>query len=228
MAHVVPPYLYYQLYGLGQHGGLVVFDGGPLGPRTAADARLVLTGSCYAWFGEAFALGGDITGDGARDALVGGYSATWPGHYKTGLVAVLGGLGTLSGTHALLDVADAVFFGERGDDLLGDVTPLGDLDDDGFDDFAIAARFGGPSGSAPGRVYVFRGPVAGAKNAADADLVLEGGALDRFFGAELHGGQDLDGDGVEDLLVTAFGSRWTGMDAGSVYLFSGAALLGAM
>ncbi len=78
------------------------------------------------------------------------------------------------------------------------VTPLHDVDGDGTRDWA----FGGPGyngpGSSAGRVHV----VSGVDGAA---LQMLDGALNELLGAALASTEDLDGDGVGDLLVGAPG-----------------------
>lgn len=65
------------------------------------------------------------------------------------------------------------------------------------------------------------GRLEGDLDRADADVVLQGEGLKDYFGHTVRNPGDVDADGTDDLLVTAYG---TDSNAGSVYFFSGANL----
>jgi hypothetical protein len=50
---------------------------------------------------------------------------------------------------------------------------------------------------------VFFGPVTGRHSANEADVILQGEALNDEFGSSVAGGSDVNGDGIDDLLVGA-------------------------
>jgi hypothetical protein len=129
-------------------------------------------------------------------------------------------------------------------DSLGEVIITGDLDADGYDDIVVAATLAdGPDNKRPntGTVYIFFGrstedwetlrtdsavPIVfdTAEGAAlGPDVVIHGQDVDDILGAALATG-DVDGDGVDDLLVGASyasgpeNSRWL---AGTVVVFFG-------
>ncbi|MCB9744220.1 MAG: FG-GAP repeat protein [Alphaproteobacteria bacterium] len=60
---------------------------------------------------------------------------------------------------------------------------------------------------------------------ADADAVIEGSSTRAYLGATNAGLDDVDGDGVPDLLVGAYGYN---SNRGAVFLFSGASLSGTL
>ena len=97
------------------------------------------------------------------------------------------------------------------------VDGVGDLDSDGLEDFAVGAP-GNPNG---GAVYLYR-RVAGST----PQLWLELGAPapDRWeFGAAVAGIEDVDGDGVGEVLVGQPGHTYSSIPyPGYAYLFSGA------
>ena len=105
-----------------------------------------------------------------------------------------------------------------------------DLDGDGIDDLVVGAdTFEGAGGGWDGRVYVHLGAglrTAPRRAAEDADAVLVGKA-GSVFGRGLSGWDDVDGDGLDDLVVGA--PYWEdtaagGYHAGEAYLFTGATL----
>jgi hypothetical protein len=73
---------------------------------------------------------------------------------------------------------------------------VGDVNMDGKDEFAIGAPFeAGPTGQAFGQVHVYDG-------ATGTELVVfQGNAADIGFGHSMRGVDDLDGDGVPELMI---------------------------
>uniref|UniRef100_A0A8C8RU32 Integrin subunit alpha 5 n=1 Tax=Pelusios castaneus TaxID=367368 RepID=A0A8C8RU32_9SAUR len=85
------------------------------------------------------------------------------------------------------------------------IAPLGDLDQDGYNDIGIGAPFGGEAQH--GVVYVYNGQPGGVNT--EPSQILKGhwppGRSPDFFGFALRGAKDLDGNGYPDLIVGAFG-----------------------
>nr|XP_003405118.1 integrin alpha-5 [Loxodonta africana] len=92
-------------------------------------------------------------------------------------------------------------FGRFGSSL----TPLGDLDQDGYNDVAIGVPFGGETQQ--GVVFIFPGGPGGLGSKPSQVLLplWAAGHTPDFFGSALRGGRDLDGNGYPDLIVGAFG-----------------------
>ncbi|KAJ8255375.1 hypothetical protein GJAV_G00204190 [Gymnothorax javanicus] len=86
------------------------------------------------------------------------------------------------------------------------IAPLGDLDQDGFNDIAIAAPYGGPEHN--GLVYIYNGRSGGLDPVASQ--VLEGQWASTYmppsFGYSMHGATDIDLNEYPDLIVGAFGA----------------------
>lgn len=109
---------------------------------------------------------------------------------------------------------DGLFFG----DAYGrSVASVGDIDRDGFDDFAVGADSVDATGTDSGRVYVY----SGATRLLMFSLL--GDSVGDFFGYSVDGAGDVNADGIPDIVVGAYGDDPpTGLDYGAVYVFSGA------
>ncbi|XP_042321005.1 integrin alpha-V isoform X1 [Sceloporus undulatus] len=85
------------------------------------------------------------------------------------------------------------------------IAPLGDLDQDGFNDIAVAAPYGGEDRK--GLVYIYNGRATGLNGVPSQ--VLEGQwaseTMPPSFGYSLKGATDVDKNGYPDLIVGAFG-----------------------
>lgn len=101
---------------------------------------------------------------------------------------------------------------------------LSDLNGDGIPDLVAAAPLDSSHGQWSGSVYVLYGVAQGAQSseeqAAAADVKLTGLAANDRFGTALISG-DLNGDGIDDLVVGASQADEGGTDSGSVYVFFG-------
>uniref|UniRef100_A0A8D0GY43 Integrin subunit alpha V n=1 Tax=Sphenodon punctatus TaxID=8508 RepID=A0A8D0GY43_SPHPU len=86
------------------------------------------------------------------------------------------------------------------------IAPLGDLDQDGFNDIAVAAPYGGEDKK--GLVYIYNGRVTGLNTVPSQ--ILEGQwasqTMPPSFGYSLKGATDVDKNGYPDLIVGAFGA----------------------
>nr|DBA21608.1 TPA: hypothetical protein GDO54_018218 [Pyxicephalus adspersus] len=86
------------------------------------------------------------------------------------------------------------------------VAPLGDVDQDGFNDIAIGAPYAGEGKK--GLVYIYNGKSSGISTVPSQ--VLEGQWASRTmppsFGYSLKGATDIDQNGYPDLVVGAFGA----------------------
>jgi len=153
--------------------------------------------------GKSVAGVGDVDGDGFGDLLIGTVPASdgdIPG--KAHLV-----LGPVSGQLELGADAYVIEGSLAGDQAGYKVSGAGDTDGDGLFDFLVGAPAAGDSSAfTPGEAYLFLGQSSFMGMVVDdAALVVQGVNDGDQLGYEMVGGGDLDGDGLDDLAITAVG-----------------------
>jgi hypothetical protein len=199
----------------GSQSGAVYLFFGPLDAAAldADEADVTLIGPARG-AGAGWSLGapGDVDGDGRDDLLIGGTGETaWLvlGETAPGAMLDLGtqAIATFAGPHA------GAGFGTV-------VSAAGDVDGDGTPDLAVGAPFADGPGTDAGVAYVFSGASVGAVSADEAFLTLEGVPGSRA-GSALAAVGDVNGDGVDDLLVGAPRDASGGSRAGAAALVLG-------
>jgi len=116
----------------------------------------------------------------------------------------------------------ASLLGRLADAGAGRVAHAGDLDDDGLPDLAVGAPMDDSDGLDAGRVYLFSGASLSHRNLdlEDADVIIGGADGDDLLGWAVAGGGDYNGDGMDDLAVSALLRREADA-SGTVFLFFG-------
>ena len=210
---------------LSQASGVYVF----LGANLSSTARLNLsqadyiveeTSSTANKVGSAVAYAGDVDGDGLDDVLIG----TKYGSKNVGASLVFG---SSFGSEQYVDLnGDITLLGEDEDDDAGmSIASAGDVDGDGLDDILVGARFFGSSNH-NGRVYLYYASTLANTSfnyLADADVVFLGSQHEEV-GWSVGGAGDVDGDGLDDIMMGAIFNGSNGAASGQSYLFLGSNL----
>jgi hypothetical protein len=185
--------------------------------------------------GNSVASAGDVNGDGYDDLIVGAYGATVDGNTQVGSTYVVFGKATGWAASVTLSTLDGTngfrLNGVAPGDASGwSVASAGDINGDGLKDLVIGAYLSDPGGNGgAGSSYVVFGKAAGWS--AEFSLsTLNGANGFRLDGASPLDGSgfsvatagDVNGDGLEDLIIGAYATDQNGvLDSGSSYVVFG-------
>jgi len=176
-------------------------------------------------FGSSITRIGDLNGDGISELAV-GVSGDDDGGFERGALWILfmNANGTVN-TEQKISQTSGLFDGilSDGDEFGSAVTSLGDVDNDGYDDIVVGAKFGDDGGPDRGAVWILfldkDGKVLSFTKISDLSGGFNGTLVDDDqFGYALTSIGDLDGDGFEDLVVTASGDEGNGVDRGALWI----------
>lgn len=202
-------------HGTGDSGVAYLIPGPVTGALGPADSAATLTRydtvpEAYGdeRFAEAVALGGDVNGDGLADLLVGDPAMLDPADDYSPLHAAWLLLGPVDGYHQRGDVGTV--FSDDGDPTAAgwSVSASADLDGDGLDEAIIGAPAKVPADGQDGvgAVLLYQDPPSDAVvSLDDADATVWGTEEAQNAGTALATPGDVDGDGLADLLVGAWG-----------------------
>ena len=227
----------YLVYG--QPGGSVLS-----GSLNLVDVGGVLAGATFYgigngdWSGRAVSGAGDVNRDGLDDLLIGAYRANGTGNDRGESYLVYGqpNVHPLSGSLHLADVGGTVpgatFKGLANDDRSGfSVSSAGDVNGDGLDDLLIGAAYADGAGTARGETYLVYGqpnvhPLSGSFHLTDVGGTVPGAtfnglANDDRSGFSVSSAGDVNGDGLDDLLIGAAYADGAGAARGETYLVYG-------
>lgn len=178
---------------------------------------------------------GDVNGDGLDDIIIGAPSADPGGMTDAGRAYVV--FGKADANAVMLSALGAGGFTVDGDApgaFTGiSVGRVGDLDADGLDDVLVGATTQSSELGIPGRAFVVFGKADDAPVSVallgDEGITIGGGQPGDFAGASLDAAGDVNGDGIDDIVVGAAAADVDGMSgAGRTYVVYGAADLASV
>lgn len=209
-----------RLYTNGElyEGAVFVYKGSATGIITANPFK-VEANQIDARLGHSVATVGDVNGDGFSDVLLGAYQ------YKQSQVN---------------EGAAFLYFGSTFGETIGDkrtllgyqkdgqfgwaVAGAGDLNGDGYGDFAIGARYYDVTKVNEGAVFMYYGNPT--KNFPVRNAVFSGEQGEAWMGTALASAGDVNGDGYSDLIIGAYAYDNGQTDEGTALVYHGGGLVG--
>ena len=192
------------------------------------------------YVGKTVAAAGDINGDGIQDFIVGAGGIEPNGNTSGGAYVVFGrlsgfpaelNLSTLNGTNGFQINGEATSF-TAGGVTAGTVSAAGDVNGDGIDDLIIGGFGASPNGQSSGAAWVLFGKNTAVSGAFSANVELS--SLNGTTGFQLNGAAvadqagsavgtvgDINGDGIDDIFVSAYAMDISGSASGSTYIVFG-------
>lgn len=180
--------------------------------------------------GDSVSGAGDVNGDGFSDVLVASPYAE-PNGTRSGRCYVVFGKQSTDAvdlTNVTSGAGGFAIDGEAAHDLIGrSVSEAGDVNGDGLADIIIGSSGADPNGSYSGRSYVVFGKTdttlvqLATVAAGVGGFVINGEGTSHFSGGSVSGAGDVNGDGLDDLLVGARGVDSVGLNNGRSYVVFG-------
>jgi hypothetical protein len=201
--------------GQSNEGAAFVYRGGGALPDTVPAWRGTAGGSA-ATYGAVVDWAGDVNGDGFSDLLVTDpvFSGGQAGEGRADLF-----LGGESGFDTSPDWTDE---GQQvGASFGGAAARAGDLNGDGYDDFAVGAPLDDTAFPDAGRILVVAGSAAGPQGTPLAEIFGAGSSF--YMGRSVAAAGDVNGDGFGDLIAGAYQQDGPTADAGAALLYLGSA-----
>ncbi|MEQ8383078.1 MAG: hypothetical protein RH949_12010 [Coleofasciculus sp. A1-SPW-01] len=176
--------------------------------------------------GRSVSVAGDINGDGIDDLIISAHNADPNGKIyivfgKEGSFDAAFNLSQLNGSNGF--VINGI---DAGDFIGGSVSGAGDINGDGIDDLIIGAPLADPNGiSGAGETYVvfgnsegFDAPFNLSQLNGRNGFVINGIDAGDFIGGSVSGAGDINGDGIDDLII---GAARAGENSGETYVVFG-------
>ena len=232
----------YVVYGRPDVGGKKIGTSIDLTPISAGTGGFVINGVAEGdESGRSVSGAGDVNGDGFADLIVGARYDDPNGLTSGASFVVFGSavgvaveLETFEAAVPAVVAAGFVINGvAAGDESGRSVSAAGDVNGDGLDDLIVGAVGADPNGSLSGSSYVVFGKVDGTAvelsaidsnaGAIPSGFMINGTSVDDFSGRMVSAAGDVNGDGLDDLIVGAMGDDPNGDGSGASYVVYGKA-----
>jgi hypothetical protein len=193
-------------------GAAYLYFGSLDGPAESHD-WMIQGGERFALAGRSVASAGDVNGDGYDDVIVGveglgDAGGAWVFHGSST------GPSLVPDWEVLSDSAGGARFGSS-------VASAGDVNGDGYDDVVVGApnyfEVGHPHDE--GRAFVYYGSENGLS--PHPDWVTAGGQANSYYGVSVDAAGDVNGDGFDDVIVSASQYDNGETDEGRAYVYLG-------
>ena len=219
-------------------------SGFDLGLLNGTQGLTLLGGATDDRTGQWVAAGGDLDGNGYADLVFGDSRADSSAPIDPPEAHVLSGAAAVGSLDSGSGFSVSGFNGSNGANLSAEpsatntplvVTGIGDVDNDGMDDFMVGQRQDTPNGTDSGRAWLVFGDADGdgipdhnlvdianldltTASPAMGVLALDGPAADANIGRSIAAIGDINGDGLDDFLL---GSAKNSGDKGAAYILFG-------
>ena len=184
--------------------------------QTPIPNQIIESNQADSYFGWAATDAGDINGDGYGDVIVGAYNYD-NGQSNEGVVFVYHGSPTgLSATPAAMLESNQVNanFGRS-------ISGAGDVNNDGYDDIIVGAYLYDSGVGNEGRIYIYHGSATGINTTPDR--IIDGNQSGGNLGSCVSKAGDLNNDGFDDVIASAWVYESGQFDEGRVYVYLGSA-----
>ena len=195
----------------------------------------VINGGDTAFEGSGYSVSsaGDINGDGIKDIVIGATAAKTPDGVQSGASYII--FGHDAPFNPSIDVDDIngingfVIYGANSNDRFGhSANSIGDINGDGIDDLMIGASLVDTGAVNAGACYVLFGSNSEFPSSLDATsivgdtgFVINGIAMDDRAGYAVSAAGDINGDGIDDMLIGVRMANPNGNSSGAAYVVFG-------
>lgn len=187
---------YYFDGGLINEGAVYIHHGNASGVNAVAD-KVIEGEQTEAQFGWAVASAGDVNGDGYGDLIVGARYFD-NGNTNEGAAFVYHG----SSTGLITAAPASMIESNQGEAWLGfSVSSAGDVNGDGYSDILVGSNAYDHGQTDEGQVFIYHGSASTVS--ANARAVSHSTASGALAGASVSNAGDLNGDGLDDVIVGA-------------------------